>query len=425
MTTTGEAPVVSEIALLLDQCSPEELNNILQALEGPEAKGEAVAETTVASCKNCGNTGTDFLGRPCSCGQKQNIPSQPAEALVATCRNCGNTGIDFLGQPCSCDYGQNAPSQCPETTTATCKNGQNSPRQPAEATVATCRSCGNTGTDFLGQPCSCGCGQNPPPQPAEATTCRSCGNTGTDFLGQPCSCSCGQKVPSIPAEVRKFEPVRPTAPAPPPGGRRPVPGAKVKRDDPAPPAETSAQSFSMDDVKSLLNQHSALVLDEVRKMLSPREAAAQPPQPTQAASDVVHNPIDESVDLDTLTRILTERDKEATELEGRLADLHETLASKDQRVHDLGTELDSAIREVRHRQLDLEFQQLKLEERVRSNAEMEQAQRMLSARVEEATLNARHAAIDIEMCRSTPRSVRVQGSLPWTLRKNRIGGALT
>merc|ERR1719293_314907 len=128
----------------------------------------------------------------------------------------------------------------------------------------------------------------------------------------------------------------------------------------------------------------------------------------------------ETVDMDTLTKVLVERDREVKDLELKLAGLQGELAEKDKRVAELGGELDIAVREVRHRQLDLEFQQLKLEERIRSNAELEHAQRILTARAGEASLNARHAAIDLEMCRSTPRSVRVQGTLPWTLRKNRI-----
>merc|ERR1711957_556305 len=94
------------------------------------------------------------------------------------------------------------------------------------------------------------------------------------------------------------------------------------------------------------------------------------------------------------------------------------LASKDKRVADLGGDLDAAMREVRHRQLDLEFQQLKLEERVRSNAELENQQRNLTARVEEASLQARHAAIDAAVM--TPRTMRAQGQLPWVLRKTRL-----
>jgi hypothetical protein len=78
---------------------------------------------------------------------------------------------------------------------------------------------------------------------------------------------------------------------------------------------------------------------------------------------------------------------------------------------------------VRHRQLDLEFQQLKLEERTRCNNDLEQAHRSLTARVEDANRDSRHAALDVDLGRTTPRSARVQGSLPWMLRKNRPPGA--
>ncbi|CAJ1338993.1 unnamed protein product, partial [Effrenium voratum] len=106
---------------------------------------------------------------------------------------------------------------------------------------------------------------------------------------------------------------------------------------------------------------------------------------------------------------------------GRLAELQADLSAKDKKVSELGGELDVTMREVRHRQLDLEFQQLKLEEKVRNNAELEQAQRVLTARVEEATLQARHAALEADLGRYTPRgALHAQGTLPWTLRKGRL-----
>ena len=43
------------------------------------------------------------------------------------------------------------------------------------------------------------------------------------------------------------------------------------------------------------------------------------------------------------------------------------------------------------------------QEKVRQNTELEQAQRVLSARVEEASLQARHAALEADMNRYTPR----------------------
>mmetsp|Transcript_99673 Transcript_99673/g.281357 ORF Transcript_99673/g.281357 Transcript_99673/m.281357 type:complete len:304 (+) Transcript_99673:137-1048(+) len=223
-----------------------------------------------------------------------------------------------------------------------------------------------------------------------------------------------------------MNPMPPTAPPPQGGGRRPVP-AGVKRSEGTAPQAPEPQLSQLpqpprphsiaDDVKVLLEQHSNTLLTEVRKMLpaiSVVDGAEGCNVPSAAAV------FGDSVDMDTLTKVLVDRDREVQQLEGRLAELQSELARKDKRVAELGGELDTAVREVRHRQLDLEFQQLKLEERVRSNTELEQAQRMLTERVEEASLSARHAALDVEMCRSTPRTVRVQGTLPWTLRKNRI-----
>jgi len=210
--------------------------------------------------------------------------------------------------------------------------------------------------------------------------------------------------------VRAPPDVKPVPPSqPPPGkgtGRRPAPPT-VKRPDPS--AKVSADAVmqvTAADMQKILNDHRADVLQEVRKMIP----TAMPPSPAGANGHT----------MDILVRTLSERDNEVQALEDRLAQLHSVLSEKDQRVTELGLELDTASREVRHRQLDLEFQQLKLEERVRSNADLEQAQRQLTEHVEEANLNARHAALDVDMSRTTPRAIRAQGTLPWTLRKNRL-----
>jgi len=235
---------------------------------------------------------------------------------------------------------------------------------------------------------------------------------------------------AVQAQAPSIAPVPPSAPPPGAGARRPVPG-NLKAQAGGATGEQPQAMMAMDDVKAMLDQHSAMVLNEVRKLLptaapqvapAPQAVACTPgPEPPQALATVP--PDADSINMETLTKVLVERDNEVKDLEAKLAELQEVLMAKDRRVADLGGELDHAVREVRHRQLDLEFQQLKLEERVRSNAELEQAHRMLTAKVEEANLNARHAALDVELCRQTPRSVRVQGSLPWTLRKNRLPGS--
>jgi chromosome segregation ATPase len=168
--------------------------------------------------------------------------------------------------------------------------------------------------------------------------------------------------------------------------------------------EEEEPKITLSEAKQLLDAHGNNMLDEVRKMLPYMGAAAG---------------VEGSVDMDMLAKMLAMRDEEVKELEMQLRDLQAHLSSKDRRVADLTGELDMAMREVRHRQLDLEFQQLKLEERVRSNAELEQAQKSLMARVDEAGLNARHAALDADMGRSMAGSMRLQGSLPWTYRKSR------
>lgn len=188
---------------------------------------------------------------------------------------------------------------------------------------------------------------------------------------------------------------------PPPGGagRRPV------------PAGVREQQITLSEAKKLLENHSSAVLSQVQEMVSPRGISSRN---------------SETLGLDTLTKVLALRDEEVQDLETQLSTAQAELSTKDRRIGDLGCELDLVIREFRHQQLDLEFQQLKLEETVRSNFELEQAQRSLVARVEEAGLNARHAALDVDMGRTTPGSglVRVQGSLPWTMRKNRTGASI-
>jgi hypothetical protein len=217
-------------------------------------------------------------------------------------------------------------------------------------------------------------------------------------------------------------PVPPTSPPPSSGnGRRPVPpGYKRTSSGEVAPDEAAV---SVGEMKKMLEEHSAGVLNEVRKLL-PFPALADSGLPIDS-SNLQAEYQSGSLNLETLTAILAQRDHEVKGLEARLAELQDQLSVKDRRVMDLNGELDCAIREVRHRQLDLEFQQLKLEERVRSNNDLEQAHRSLTARVEEANRDTRHAALDVDLARSLPRSARVQGSLPWMLRKNRPWGTDT
>eukprot|EP00913_Durusdinium_trenchii_P029156 g27332.t3 len=164
--------------------------------------------------------------------------------------------------------------------------------------------------------------------------------------------------------AKSWEAVPPSGP--PPGGRRPAPGVK--------PLETGV---GKDEIRKLLEEHSAGVISEVRKLI-----------PT------ISSGVMDTIDVATLTQALAERDQEVKALEARFQELQADLSAKDKRVAELGGELDATLREVRHRQLDLEFQQLKLEE---------------------------HAALEADMSRYTPRGgLQAQGTLPWTLRKGRL-----
>lgn len=220
---------------------------------------------------------------------------------------------------------------------------------------------------------------------------------GDPNLGAVAQAPAGQQA----STQAQTSPVPPSGPAPAGSGRRPNPGVRKAAEASNP--EGSMVSYG--DVQRLLAEHSNSVVSEVQKMMMPGASKAG------AAANIL--------DMETLAKVLGMRDREVQELEARLEAMNTTLRDKDKRVSDLSIELDGAVREVRHRQLDLEFQQLKLEEQMRSNNEMQQAQRHLSARVEEASLNARHAALDAEMSVKSPRSARVQGSLAWNLRKSR------
>lgn len=230
--------------------------------------------------------------------------------------------------------------------------------------------------------------------------------------------------PSIqPPRAQAQNPVPPANPPPAAAGRRP--SNKRMTDEVLRDVGGSSQpaQVTRDEIKALMEQHSENVVYEVQKMMSSTGMKMAVPTSTELqsfGSTSMSQQHGDTFDLGTLTRTLTERDNEVQVLEKQLDELQDVLADKDRRVEELTGELDKAVREVRHKQLDLEFQQLKLEERVRSNSELEQAQRKLTAHVEEATLNARHAALDMDMSVATPRTLRAQGSLPWTVRKNRL-----
>lgn len=197
----------------------------------------------------------------------------------------------------------------------------------------------------------------------------------------------GAPVPAGPATPLSIQPVPPSGP-PPNAGKRPAPGVMKAQ-------ELNGASVSKDEIRKLLEEHSAGVISEVRRMI---------PSISSGVMD--------TIDVATLSQALAERDQEVKALEARFAELQADLSTKDKRVAELGGELDATLREVRHRQLDLEFQQLKLEEKVRYNTELEQAQRVLSTRVEEASLQARHAALEADMNRYTPRGgMHAQGSM--------------
>eukprot|EP00747_Dinoflagellata_sp_TGD_P193561 gnl/TRDRNA2_/TRDRNA2_59894_c0_seq1.p1 gnl/TRDRNA2_/TRDRNA2_59894_c0~~gnl/TRDRNA2_/TRDRNA2_59894_c0_seq1.p1 ORF type:complete len:376 (-),score=87.15 gnl/TRDRNA2_/TRDRNA2_59894_c0_seq1:414-1541(-) len=361
----GETPVIAEIASLLDQCSPDELSSILSAIDAGNLLEDVIP----------GMAGADPAAQaPSDTSTAAPQPPAPTTPTTSTAAAAAPTSPKAPVPPPGPAPGSRRPMGA---AGATAPVKVSSPGGPAGATP-----------DFA---------DTAPPIPGmeEAAKQR---RTVHHVHAQPSQSTLVDQADGSPKVQRP-------AAAPPP----PAP----------PPAATTPQGLTSADMQRLLEEHKISVLSEVRKMVSssapaPQAAATTSGYPMPPAAGTM-----DGFDLAVLTATLSDRDREVKALENRLAELQTHLSEKDKRVAELGVDLDTAVREVRHRQLDLEFQQLKLEERVRTNADLEQQQRNLTMRVEEASLNARHAALDADMCRNTPRSVRVQGSLPWTLRKGK------
>eukprot|EP00927_Polykrikos_kofoidii_P059751 TRINITY_DN54887_c0_g1_i1.p1 TRINITY_DN54887_c0_g1~~TRINITY_DN54887_c0_g1_i1.p1 ORF type:complete len:393 (-),score=51.34 TRINITY_DN54887_c0_g1_i1:90-1148(-) len=240
--------------------------------------------------------------------------------------------------------------------------------------------------------------------PTQAT-CRICGNMGTDLLGQRCPCECSKTCHHI-------EPAPPAAP--PPTARRPGPTLKPKTDVSESCSAMSPHQFSEKEVETLLRSLSTTTSNEDPPKVS--QTLQSSPLP-QKADDFTTA---EKAALFPIARLLSDRYRQEQELERHLAKLEELASVKEVRVSRINRDLETALREVRHHRLDVEFQQLKIEELLRSNAELEQSQCKPTCHVDALTLQAKHAAIDAEQCCATPRSVQVQGTLAWTLRKSKV-----
>lgn len=186
-------------------------------------------------------------------------------------------------------------------------------------------------------------------------------------------------------------PVLPTGPAPGRRAARRPPGGAM----PPAPCALPEPAVTQAELKQILEQHTATVLSEVQRLLP---ALAQ-----QAGGS--------ELDPSTLTDLLVQRDEEVRQLEEELRELQGILASKDQRVAQLDADLAVAVREKKHRQLDVEFQHVRLEERLRGNAELEASQRVILAQLEESWGAS-----------ASPTHVhRLQGALPWTVRNKKPG----
>jgi len=211
-------------------------------------------------------------------------------------------------------------------------------------------------------------------------------------------------------------PTPPSGPAPASSGRRPPPpsgrpgssrGGHAQRltyDGEA----VLATGITMSEVQDTLRENVKGVLREVHHMK------------TSSASQVAPRPQgDDVLSVELLSKAFMERNSEMERLDSEYSAMRNELLVQDTFIAELSNELEMTLREVRHRRLDLELHQLKLEERIRSNAELEQIQRNMSTRIEELGVVARHAELAAASCSSScsPSGVvRAQGSLPWTLR---------
>lgn len=155
--------------------------------------------------------------------------------------------------------------------------------------------------------------------------------------------------------------------------------------------------------------------------LPPLVAQAKAPAPEAAAAPPPPPPPQEPMSplsTKTLASVIGSRDIEVRLLEAELEELHAILADRDARVEALGEEVNNAVRQVRHRQLDLEYHHLKLEDRIRANTELESSKQALTMEIDRLQLEQRHAEIDLDSSRGS-ELLRIQGSLPWALRAGR------
>jgi len=102
------------------------------------------------------------------------------DEVPVSCKSCGNTGVDFLGKPCSCPAGSKAVEAEGPETEEDIKDACPDNFEPSEAVEAE----GPETEEDIKDACPDNF------EPSEVT-CKSCGNTGTDFLGNPCSCQLG------------------------------------------------------------------------------------------------------------------------------------------------------------------------------------------------------------------------------------------
>mmetsp|Transcript_48153 Transcript_48153/g.78210 ORF Transcript_48153/g.78210 Transcript_48153/m.78210 type:complete len:399 (-) Transcript_48153:51-1247(-) len=96
-----------------------ERNNVASKLEAAATDGSLAtalskvndqASPSSASCRSCGSTGVDFLGKVCTCALGAKAASQVTvtPSKQETCNSCVNTGIDVWGKACSCPLGAKA-----------------------------------------------------------------------------------------------------------------------------------------------------------------------------------------------------------------------------------------------------------------------------------------------------------------------------
>jgi len=111
-----------------------------------------------------------------------------------------------------------------------------------------------------------------------------------------------------------------------------------------------------------------------------------------------------------LPSLLAAKSTEVAALQAKLASLHAGLANQDETLNNLGMKLENSVHGMRQKRSDLEFQQLKLEERLSENFSLEETCMVLNARFSRLYQEVEHESLALqERPNTSPSTVPIQG----------------